>query len=1085
MSEPIHRACWSEDRALAVLQTVALANSEAEFLAVHQPIRDFQVTSPAGLKIDPTDEALLQTLSNPETRYAFCVVEGEPGAGKSHLIRWLKVKWNDRDLVMLIERADGSLTGTLRQLREGLGARYAHLFENLAQSVEASFEGRVKLFHANLSASLAPTFFEKPIGDEEWCKTWELERLIGHPTIQEKWKGPERILKVMSGDGGQRNSSSASFDLYDIADLAGVQAAVEGLPPKAVMLLRSLKREADRIAPSRAQGVSAQDLALDETLDLPQSRKILEALNLRRNFAVQQILGITVDGLRDMFIKLRKELLKEGRRLVLLLEDVTSWEGIDGQLIDSLVVDARTREDVCDLVSVVGMTPLYLRGMQGNYGARITYILRLGRSRQEGGFQETIQLAEATAQTEFASRYLRAVRIERPELEAWHSGGADPSTLPNKCESCGSRVACFAAFGSVNEVGLFPFNANAITNMFSLLEDPKGTQSLQTPRGMIQGVLSPVLMHPTRLDSGGFPPIEIESSEWMPERQLQPNGFLKQVIDAAETDPARQGQLRRLVMLWGNRESDIRVIVHADGVRTVTGVAEGVFQTFGLPWLGEGLDVNRAGSTISPPTNTPPSAPSPPPDPILAPPPSGGGRGQIQSPPINVPRPTQGPRPQGTTPTVSAGRLKTLSEQAQQWRDGKPISDPSIWEVLLSELMAEVRKLLPDPAPGLWERVFTRDAVKLEGSGRTDARHFVIPREDWAKRGIEAYLQVRSNAELQPIQLESNRRAIARMLRRLTELSASQLSRRLALEDGRWSVSGATAQVLLARAWLRGTVSPDAPLEDQFQELLSDEQDPRSMPDERVDSWGELVKATGYWHDKLRSLLRQTLLLPLGTGAALMNAGEIASALQKLRLELRTVDLPAKPEFSRGLEEIAKLVDLAKQTDDQLRYIPDREYKSLEQRKERVMMLLRQSNLSHHIECVDKALERTATSLLGAAPVERHEYAQSRQRIAEMSLLDESSPAWTRLADYLLEDEPGHVDDAARLAYVLDVPIASLKLTLDTLDKAERAVRAAYKYAQAYVDGNQTEGDLSVVQSFGQRLAGAAEDLQSRLTEVE
>ncbi|RWX60158.1 hypothetical protein EN780_32745, partial [Mesorhizobium sp. M4B.F.Ca.ET.089.01.1.1] len=171
MSEAMHGACWTEDRAHAVLRSVALANNEAEFLAVHQPIRDFQISTTTGDSMEPTDEALLADLSNPETRYGFCIVEGEPGAGKSHLIRWLDVKWNKDDLVMLIERADGSLIGTLRQLRSQLGERYAHLFENLAQSVEASFDGRVKLFHANLAASLSPNFFESPIGDEEWCGT--------------------------------------------------------------------------------------------------------------------------------------------------------------------------------------------------------------------------------------------------------------------------------------------------------------------------------------------------------------------------------------------------------------------------------------------------------------------------------------------------------------------------------------------------------------------------------------------------------------------------------------------------------------------------------------------------------------------------------------------------------------------------------------------------------------------------------------------------------------------------------------------------------------------------------------------------
>ncbi|MCQ1852473.1 hypothetical protein [Neorhizobium galegae] len=1086
MAEALHGTCWTEDRAHAILRSVALANDEAEFLAVHQPIRDFQVSTTTGRSIEATDEALLADLSDPENRYAFCIVEGEPGAGKSHLIRWLDVKWNSDDLVMLIERADGSLTGTLRQLRDQLGSKYGYLFENLAQSVEASFDGRVKLFHANLAASLSKSFFETAIGDEDWCATWEVERLLGHQAVQEKWGGPERILKVMSGDGGQRNSASASFNIYDIAELAQVQMAVEGLPPKAIMLMRTLKKECDRIAPARAAQVPAADLELDETLEMPQARRLLKALNDRRNFAVQHILGITAEGLREMFFKLRKELLKEKRRLVLLLEDVTSWEGIDGQLIDSLVVDARTRGDVCDMIAVVGMTPLYLKGIQGNYSGRITHVLRLGRVREAGGFQETIQLATADSQAEFASRYLRAVRINRLDLEVWHKAGANPDTVPNKCEICSGREVCFAAFGAFDGIGLFPFNRNAITNMFEALEDPKGTQSLHTPRGMIQGVLAPVLLYPSRLDAGEFPPAEIEFSEWMPERSLQPSGFLAQVINAAEPDVARREQLRRLMMLWGDRTSEVRVGVTAKGMRSVSGVAEGIFESFRLPWLGEGLGEAETpmpamvmqANAASPQQLQAPEAPA------QVTPGAATPASNPRAPLLPAKAASTGNRPSMSTPTVSPTRLKALAEQALLWRDGKPISDPTAWEILLIELMTEARELMPEPQFGLWERIFTRDNVKLEGSGRTDARHFIIPREEWATRGIEAYLTNRLGTPLQPVELESNRRAIARLLRRLAELASAQMARRLGQTESLWSIEGATAQVLLARAWLRGAISPDAPLEEQFQELLSEQQEARILPDDRVGSWGELVKATDYWHDKLRSMLRQSLRLPLGSGAPLMNAGAIAGVIKSLRDTMRTVALPAKVEFSKGLEELGKLVELARHTDSHLRHIPERENKSLSQRKERALVLLRQSSLSHHLGRVDDALSRTVAAFLQAAPVQYQEYLAARMRAANAGLLNDANPEWERLAEYLLADEVPFDGEAEKLAHTVGAPITSLRLALETLEKAELAVEAAYKYARAFVESNQSDGDLSVVRSFAERLATATEALQTKLDEV-
>lgn len=1085
MADAVRGACWTQDRADAVLQTLALANQEPEFLAVHQPIRDFQVTSPSGSYFEPTDEALLATLSHRDTRNAFCVVEGEPGAGKSHLIRWLSVKWNREDLVILIERADGSLTGTLRQLREGLGPEHQHLFENLGASIEASFEGRVSQFQANLAVCLRPGFFEKPIGDEEWCANWEIGRIIAHPTMQEAWQGPERIMRIMAGDGGQRNSGSAAFNLYDIADLAAAQSALEGLPPRALMFLRALKRECDRIGPARAEGVSAESLELDEALDLPEARKLLKALNTRRNYAVQGILGISIDGLRTMFLNLRKELKKQERRLVLLLEDVTSWEGIDGQLIDAVSVDARARTDVCDMISVVGVTPLYLRDLQGNYGGRISYILRLGRRRQQGGFQETIQLSTAESQIEFASRYLRAVRIKAKDLTDWYEAGAQPEALPNVCGRCEVRDQCFAAFGEVGGVGLFPFNSNAITNAFAILEDPENKQSLQTPRGLIQGVLSPVLLHPARLDEGAFPPVEIEFSNWMPHGELQPSGFLGQVIAAAEPDPDRRNQLRRLAMLWGDRSSDVRVVEGADGVRTAAGVAEGVFEAFGLPWLGEGLGV----ATEPQPVPLPPQTPAPlgpaGEGPGLTPPTAGPG-----PPPAPLTSPQVGQAP-GTrrsptgTPSLTAARLKALTEQAQQWRDRKPLTDVTIWETPLAELMSEVQRLVPDPAPGVWERMFTRETVRLEGVGRADSRHFVIPRDDWATRGIEAFLQLRSGEALPPVQLEANRRAVARLLRRLAELAQAQVRRRLEQEEAAWSASAVAAQVLLARAWLRGAVSPSEPLWRQFEEILGSEVDARSAQDARVESWGELTRASNYYNDKLRGFLRQALQLPLGDGAPLMDAGAVAAAMADLVANLRGIALPTgKPAFSRGLEDIAKLVELGTATEAQLRYIPDRESRSLSAQRRRALALLRRKTLAHHIAKVDDALNAVASKLLQAGPVERDLYAKARLRLKEADLLDEGGRPWEALREHLLTAEVEDEAPAATLARVLEAPVASLAVTLDALEKAEAAIVSTYRYAKVYVETNQTEGDLSVVQAFGAALVEAAVQVEARLKEV-
>src|SRR3546814_13054489 len=84
---------------------------------------DFEVTGSHAGEIDGRDEqAVLLALSDPSRSHAFCVVQGEPGSGKSHLIRWLFVNWlQSDDIKLLLQRADGSLEGALRQLREQIG----------------------------------------------------------------------------------------------------------------------------------------------------------------------------------------------------------------------------------------------------------------------------------------------------------------------------------------------------------------------------------------------------------------------------------------------------------------------------------------------------------------------------------------------------------------------------------------------------------------------------------------------------------------------------------------------------------------------------------------------------------------------------------------------------------------------------------------------------------------------------------------------------------------------------------------------------------------------------------------------------
>src|SRR3546814_9864516 len=107
MIELPKEACWNSDDVAAVISNEALEGHEGIFLATHTPIRDFEVTGSHAGEIDGRDEqAVLLALSDPSRSHAFCVVQGEPGSGKSHLIRWLFVNWLQSDDIKLLLRSE-------------------------------------------------------------------------------------------------------------------------------------------------------------------------------------------------------------------------------------------------------------------------------------------------------------------------------------------------------------------------------------------------------------------------------------------------------------------------------------------------------------------------------------------------------------------------------------------------------------------------------------------------------------------------------------------------------------------------------------------------------------------------------------------------------------------------------------------------------------------------------------------------------------------------------------------------------------------------------------------------------------------
>ena len=114
--------CWRPERISQVINKEAVSVDRASFLATHAPLNDIRY---AGQTSSTSEDGFLNELvsRSASNLHTFAVVQGIPGTGKSHLIRWLKERYSASnaerhgdDVVLLIERAYSSLRGTLLQI---------------------------------------------------------------------------------------------------------------------------------------------------------------------------------------------------------------------------------------------------------------------------------------------------------------------------------------------------------------------------------------------------------------------------------------------------------------------------------------------------------------------------------------------------------------------------------------------------------------------------------------------------------------------------------------------------------------------------------------------------------------------------------------------------------------------------------------------------------------------------------------------------------------------------------------------------------------------------------------------------------
>jgi hypothetical protein len=263
---------------------------------------------------------------------------------------------------------------------------------------------------------------------------------------------------------------------------------------------------ADLVVPPQAfnrAGDEAAELASSLINDDRLRKNTARILQRAQGTAIAALLRFRRGDLKRALSEIRAQLADQNRELIILLEDLSVAEGLDGELIEALQVRTRdTGERLCTLRSIVGLTQDDYQRLQDNIKGRLTRTLLFNAPIGQG-----TTATENDELTAFSARYLNAVRLEANEISEWASG---PSTYevapPSACETCPNRSDCHSAFGEVDGYGLYPLTAVAIGRLYRLVARQDGLPHAFNPRSLLK-LLADFLDEAERsIERRSFPP---------------------------------------------------------------------------------------------------------------------------------------------------------------------------------------------------------------------------------------------------------------------------------------------------------------------------------------------------------------------------------------------------------------------------------------------------------------------------------------------------------------------------------------------------------------------------------------------------
>lgn len=461
--------CWTRAAVQGNLSpTAQLSSARTDwFLATHSPIHCRSISGETY-----SDSALFDRLFRTAKHEQLVVIKGPPGAGKSQLINWLRLRFEDALRhgeprpsksttlrTVLIRRRSGSLKDALEQLVEQL-PEYRGFLANVQDAITQISDDQARRKLSFAIALALGELKEKGILDNDLRHLREIfqdVRLI-ETMCREGGTIDKNIQRLISKSDVQERESLPAFSPDDFDFRGKRRGQVDSL------MLDLLEEE--------------------ESLRI----KAAESVNAVLRGALASVTGIKGQTLHEVFRGIRRAMRTASEDLALFVEDVSTMSILDEELVNAL--EPQDDPDLCGMLSVLGMTlPAYNR-LQENKKDRIS-----GAWEVQGDFGGSGALTDAEDTDRFVARYLNALRVGDTQIAALVQGRrAEGDVAYSACEGCDQREECFQRFSSVQigdvRIGLFPLTAGAASRLLEGLDRPDGGR---TPRVLLQHVLLPLL----------------------------------------------------------------------------------------------------------------------------------------------------------------------------------------------------------------------------------------------------------------------------------------------------------------------------------------------------------------------------------------------------------------------------------------------------------------------------------------------------------------------------------------------------------------------------------------------------------------